>query len=207
MIYDVHVIVSIVAALWAPRSALAAGIKGSFAHQDVVPLQSSCGITSCSTVYFCHITIIKPRQTWQTQCKQGHWDGLMPRCHPTLEADLAEEVAWEICPHTRKNPFICQIHLLLLSAAWFNEHSLLGEAARQSSTPTDSSRGYFMSLIFFCVCAQVCVAHFIGFTYFSFSSPFIAILTKSRNQCKLVIYTSISILFSPPHCGFQVFGL
>lgn len=128
------------------------GIKGSFAHQDVVPLQSRSrwakticpapprrqgGVTSGACVCVClrGVTMIKPRRAGQTQRGRGRRNRWTHRCPPTL--DLAG-VAKEIGPQKGGGGGRILSSVMLIcccgSQLGFNEHSLLGanEPASQS---------------------------------------------------------------------------
>lgn len=81
-----------------PQKHLCAGHENGVANVESHPVD------------LCHITIIKPRHTWQEQGRQGHQDRWMHRCWQTFEPDLAEEVGWEICPEIKplsSVQFIC----------------------------------------------------------------------------------------------------
>lgn len=132
--------------------AMATGIKGSFAHQDVVPLQSTRWFTKAS-LYWTHGTASNcllcccgfmshynnktmPHETYTVQAgtQTGWCTGVVQPLNQTWLKKLAERHVQE-----KKKPFICKIHLLLLSPAWCNEHSLLGEGTRQISTTVNPS--------------------------------------------------------------------
>ena len=134
------------------RQAMATGIKGSFAHQDVVPLQSAHRFTKASlcwahgvakvgshpAVDLCHITIIKPHQDRRSADEDARTDWCTGVDQPLNQAWL-RKLAGRNVRKKKKREKKTLSSVEFICCCWFNEKSLLGKGTRKVSIINPSS--------------------------------------------------------------------